>query len=295
MKNTDYREFVFRNRDVCNNKKESSDRDTIDKTIAYFEIKDDLTIDKFYNTDNDKSCPIEEIQDELQVSENSSLKKDETFKWSFDISNMYEENNENNNECFIFVAISRINVDKDKKVIEEGNNNNREKMDENSETCDTAGDEQPETENKDFLGDNSEKNNKTKGIVIFRLKFKKEDNSYVLSDLSDVTRYYNNEISGICRFVEVSKEEKLDDTQQKRLVILDFRGIHSIHFNSNSDFFHLNKKFDYPQSIRRELDDWYTENDKNDYIKRLLSCIYNKYFLATQFENDVQSLEGKNF
>ncbi|PKK73779.1 hypothetical protein RhiirC2_709382 [Rhizophagus irregularis] len=288
LENTDYREFVFRNRDVCNNKKESSDRDTIDKTIAYFKIKDDLTIDKFYHTDHDKSYSIKEIQ---EVSENSSLKKDETFKWSFDISNMYEENNENNNECFIFVAITCINVDKDKKVTEEENNNNREKMDENSETRDTAGDEQPETEIKDFLGDNSEKNNKTKGIVIFRLKFKKEDNSYVLSDLSNVTRYYNNEISGICRFVEVSKEEKLDDTQQKRLVILDFRGIHSIHFNSNSDFFHLNKKFDYPQSIRRELDDWYTENDKNDYIKRLLSCIYNKYFLATQFENDVQSLE----
>ncbi|PKY32551.1 hypothetical protein RhiirB3_450819 [Rhizophagus irregularis] len=265
LENTDYREFVFRNRDVY-----------------------DLTIDKFYHTDHDKSYSIKEIQ---EVSENSSLKKDETFKWSFDISNMYEENNENNNECFIFVAISRINVDKDKKVTEEENNNNCEKMDENSETRDTAGDEQPETEIKDFLGDNSEKNNKTKGIVIFRLKFKKEDNSYVFSDLSDVTRYYNNEISGICRFVEVSKEEKLDDTQQKRLVILDFRGIHSIHFNSNSDFFHLNKKFDYPQSIRRELDDWYTENDKNDYIKRLLSCIYNKYFLATQFENDVQSLE----
>ncbi|CAB5389584.1 unnamed protein product [Rhizophagus irregularis] len=257
------------------------------KFVVTFDT-DDLTIDKFYHTDHDKSYSIKEIQ---EVSENSSLKKDETFKWSFDISNMYEENNENNNECFIFVAISRINVDKDKKVTEEENNNNCEKMDENSETRDTAGDEQPETEIKDFLGDNSEKNNKTKGIVIFRLKFKKEDNSYVFSDLSDVTRYYNNEISGICRFVEVSKEEKLDDTQQKRLVILDFRGIHSIHFNSNSDFFHLNKKFDYPQSIRRELDDWYTENDKNDYIKRLLSCIYNKYFLATQFENDVQSLE----
>ncbi|POG75664.1 hypothetical protein GLOIN_2v1769895 [Rhizophagus irregularis DAOM 181602=DAOM 197198] len=257
LENTDYREFVFRNRDVYNNKKESYDEpdtDTIDKTIAYFKIKDDLTIDKLYNTDYDKSYSTKEIQDESQVSENSGLKKDEkneTFEWSFDISNMYEENN---NECFIFVAISRINVNKDMKVTEE--------------------------------------NSETKGIVIFRLKFKKENNSYVLSDLSDVTRYYNNEISGICRFVEVSKEEILDDTQQKRLVILDFNWMYSIHINNNDDFFYLNEKFEYPKSIRRELDDWYsTENDKKNYIKRLLSCIYDKYFLATQFENDVQSLE----
>ncbi|RGB23884.1 hypothetical protein C1646_805703 [Rhizophagus diaphanus] len=268
LENTDHREFVFRNGDVRNNKKESSDGpDTIDKTIAYFKIKDDLTIDKFYKTDRDKFYSIKE--DELQISENNSSKKDEKnemFKWSFDISNMYEENN---NECFIFVTISRINVDKDMKVTEEVNNNNQ----------------QPETENKDIYGDNSP--GKT---VIYRLRFKKENNSYVLN-LSEVTRYYYNEISGICRFVEVSKEENLDDTQQKRLVILNFRGIYSIHFNSNSDLFHLNKKFEYPQSIRRELDDWYTENDKNDYIKRLLSCIYNKYFLATQFEDDVQFLE----
>uniref|UniRef100_U9T843 Uncharacterized protein n=1 Tax=Rhizophagus irregularis (strain DAOM 181602 / DAOM 197198 / MUCL 43194) TaxID=747089 RepID=U9T843_RHIID len=74
LENTDYREFVFRNRDVYNNKKESYDEpdtDTIDKTIAYFKIKDDLTIDKLYNTDYDKSYSTKEIQDESQVSENS--------------------------------------------------------------------------------------------------------------------------------------------------------------------------------------------------------------------------------
>ncbi|RGB28020.1 hypothetical protein C1646_768369 [Rhizophagus diaphanus] len=62
----------------------------------------------------------------------------------------------------------------------EEENNNREKMDEKNkhgETRDTEGDKQPETAPR--------KINKTKGTVIYRLKFKKVNNSYVL-DLSGV-------------------------------------------------------------------------------------------------------------
>ncbi|CAB5205669.1 unnamed protein product [Rhizophagus irregularis] len=43
----------------------------------------------------------------------------------------------------------------------------------------------------------------------------------------------------------------------------------------------------YP-SIRRELDSWYVDDDC---MKRLLSCIYDKYFLVTQYKNNAQSLE----
>ncbi|GBB90271.1 hypothetical protein RclHR1_17170002 [Rhizophagus clarus] len=50
--------------------------------------------------------------------------------------------------------------------------------------------------------------------------------------------------------------------------------------------------FHYPTSIRRELDDSYsTKGDEKNCIKRLISCIYDKYFLVTQYKNDVQSLE----
>lgn len=48
-------------------------------------------------------------------------------------------------------------------------------------------------------------------------------------DLSGVTCYYSNNISGICRFIEVSNEndQPSNDFQLKRFVILNFHGIYN--------------------------------------------------------------------
>ena len=86
--------------------------------------------------------------------------------------------------------------------------------------------------------------------------------------------------------VDKDKEDKEDDdTELKRFILLNFRGIYNFEFNNNFDCFDLNEKFEYLQSIRRELDNWYTNTDDytdtDDCMKRLLSCIYNKYFLVT--------------
>ncbi|GES94212.1 hypothetical protein GLOIN_2v1769896 [Rhizophagus clarus] len=233
------------NKNVYHDEKGSND---LDKTIAYFKIKDDFSIDKFYNTDYK---PL--FQGELQDKEDNG--KVSNDKLCFDISNMYKENNKCD-KYFILVAISRINIDKNMKK-NEGNNFDA-----------------------------------TKGIVIYRLelerKVTKEKESY---ELGAVARYYCNEKSGLCRFVEFSRKAYSNDDEQERLAILNFHGIHIIDFDNNCDFFHLNEMFRYSTSIRRELDDWYsTENC----IKRLHSCIYDKYFLVTQYKNDVQSLEVYN-
>ncbi|GBC18552.2 hypothetical protein GLOIN_2v1769895 [Rhizophagus irregularis DAOM 181602=DAOM 197198] len=125
-------------------------------------------------------------------------------------------------------------------------------------------------------------------------------------DLSGVTCYYSNNISGICRLIEVSNEndQPSNDSQLKRFVILNFHGIYNfalkslnkVRPNDNFDSFKLNEKFEkfeYPPSTKRELKNWYTSKNTNC-MERLLSCIYDKYFLVTQYKNDVQSLEVYN-
>ena len=76
-----------------------------------------------------------------------------------------------------------------------------------------------------------------------------------------------------------------DDVEQRRFIILNFRGIYSIEFSKYFGSFNLNEKFEYPKSIRRKLDNWYVDSGV-DCMKRLLSCIYNKYFLITKYKND---------
>ncbi|GBB90270.1 hypothetical protein RclHR1_17170001 [Rhizophagus clarus] len=284
LENPDYHQFGSSDQNVYNDKKVSDEPDEIDKTVAHFQIKDDFTIDKFYNT----NCRLSPFQDDLCISDSNiyssdSIEKKEdekngTSKWSFDVSNMHKMHGKNDNEYFILVAVSCINVDEDMRATEKENkNNNKRKLSDNNHSPDNT----------------SEQNDKT-GFAIYRLELIKKNESYTIVT---ITRYYCNEISGICRFVISEKDgpELLDDAKQKRLVVLNFHGIHSIEFNDNRDSFHLSEKFQYPISIRRELDDWYiTKDDGNDCIKRLRSCIYDKYFLVTQYKDDVQSLEVYN-
>ncbi|CAB5370384.1 unnamed protein product [Rhizophagus irregularis] len=245
--------------------------------------------------------------------------KSNKFKWSFDMSNMYDYDKNH----FIFVAISRINIVKDMK-----------------ETCDDIkqSDYKREYLNKkkfiptDILLDKNiavdtsteSRSDERKGIAIYRIKLnlikeedvedikeediikevdvkeveneekeKVENKNYVLKS---VTCYYSNNISGICKFIEVTSEEDSSkyDSELRRFIILNFRGIYNIEFNDHFDNFKLDEKyekFEYPKNFRRELDNWYKDSYDYDCMNRIHSCIYNKYFLVTRYKDGVQSLE----
>ncbi|GBB90272.1 hypothetical protein RclHR1_17170003 [Rhizophagus clarus] len=122
------------------------------------------------------------FQGELQDKEDNG--NDNNYKWCFDISNMHKEND---NKYNILVAVSCINVDEDMK--------RNERNDENF-------------------------GNTNKGVAIYRLELEREGieerESY---DLGTVTRYYCNEISGLCRFVEFSRKDESSDDEQERFTI----------------------------------------------------------------------------
>jgi hypothetical protein len=321
LENTDYRPFKNKKKKNYNNLNESNGSVEIDEAIAYFKINDDLTINKYYCTEH-KPLPFKEthgIGDEI-------TKENNKFRWSSGISNMYKKND---NEYFILVAISRVDIDEDMKGTKEMNNikldYRREylssktfkcssspdcKLNENNkfdEAYDTTVVIQPEPNSDDNIP--KQTNEIKKGVAIYRLELTKnhneenkekekgENKGYILNA---VTRYYSDKISGICRFIEVSDDDDKDKsrvTEQRRFIILNFRGIYNFEFNDHFNYFNLNEKFEYPQSVRHELDDWFTRTDDCDdcdaCMKRLISCIYNKYFLVTQYKNDVQLLEGK--
>ncbi|RIA84913.1 hypothetical protein C1645_858515 [Glomus cerebriforme] len=302
LENTDHRKL----RTLDDKRKVESDKsdkiDKIDKTIAYFKINDDFTINKFYKNDfiptlfsetQKLNVISDNVGDSLDssnvitiVNNESTSKKDQTnhtFRWSFDISNMHKRNN----NYFILVAISHIDVDEDMKDTK--NNSNKDyycKREYLIKKKFTPNKEENHETNVPVLPEESEKNNETKkGIAVYRLELKKEKENY---DLVDVTCYSSNNISGICDFIEILDVDESES--QRRFIILNFHGIYNFEFNYHFDLFNLNEKFDYPIRIRRELDNWYTDTN-DDCMKRLLSGIYDKYFLVTQYKNDVQSLE----
>ncbi|CAG8684547.1 671_t:CDS:10 [Rhizophagus irregularis] len=124
LKNTNYRPFKFDEKINFSNQS-----DEIDETIAYFKINNDFIIEKFYNTDY-KPPLFEETQDDNDIyfsdsdeitakdKKNDSKKgeKNDEFKWSFDMSNIYKKNDD---EFFVFIAISRINIREDMKNTKE--------------------------------------------------------------------------------------------------------------------------------------------------------------------------------
>lgn len=344
MENTDHRQPKFNKKKVdSSNQNESDGSVEIDETIAYFKIKDDFSINKYYETKY-KPLPFKETHD-VDSSNSDDItkenkpnisKKDDKFRWSFDISNMYKKND---TEYFILFSISRVNIDEDMKGTKENNINvtkldyKRENLSSKKfkcsspsdncesnvknnkfyETHDTAVDIQPEPKSENFitLDDNiPEKTDEIKkGIAIYRLDLIKNQNKEIEEKkkgekidyvLKTITCYHSDQISGICRFIEVSGEDDRDkscNNEQRRFIILNFRGIYNFEFSDYCDFFDLNEKFEYPQSVRYELDNWYTRtgdcDDCGDCMERLISCICNKYFLVTQYKNNVQSLEGK--
>ncbi|RIA86143.1 hypothetical protein C1645_829709 [Glomus cerebriforme] len=312
LKNTDYRQFE----EEKNKKKvNSNESDEINKTIAYFKINDDFSIEGFYKKDY-LPLPFNETQrqklaqeDVINIDDNNgdnsssgkakdegnTLNKDKKFRWSFDISNMQHENE---NKYFIFVAISHIDVDKNMKGNKKQNKNDKKllkKFKKEYETIAKVRYHEKKINVKEnicvainmpeFKLDKPEK-----GTVIYRIELEKNKNEYILEKVV----CYFREVSGICKFVEgESANEKVSTMKKKkgskstlrRFIVLNFCGIH----NFDSFNFKMKKKFYYPKIVERELD--YLETNCMDL---LLSCIYNNYFLVEYYKNNVQLLEVYN-
>ncbi|CAB5389562.1 unnamed protein product [Rhizophagus irregularis] len=323
----------------------------------------------FNQTQNKQCNPKNNTDEESEESSSNEDKKGEPSKWSFDISNMHktdgksfilvaisrinvdedmkgtkEKKHDNktseyepeveNTEINVItkttdqikkgIAIYRVEVEEKESKgenlddIKDSENENKKgiadyrvEVEENKNKC-------PSNENLDNDIKGLEDQNK-KGIAINRIEYK----------VSAVTCYYSNEISGICKFIEVSSEDDLcttelkqkqqqssqqqspHDPKLKRFIILNFHMIYNFNFNDQYDPFELNEEFEYPKSFRHELDNFYTRDfadardshdlhvDDDSYefggcMKRLLSCIYDKYFLVTQYKSNVRSLEVYN-
>ncbi|GBB90311.1 hypothetical protein RclHR1_17200003 [Rhizophagus clarus] len=311
LQNTDYRRFIFDKEKKVNysNKNEDEGSIEIDKAIAYFKIKDDLTVDYLYDinykprpfVDNDVSPSDNDRKTTRNKnSDSKENKENDKFRWSFDILNMYK----NDNRYFILIAISCININEDmmKGTDENIKDNDKSKFKYSPQpsvyedkdasidvSLESKSDETPERDDES-----------KKGIAIYRIELNKsivDEGMNGIYVLNDVTRrcYYNN-ISGICKFIEDSSEDnknKSHDIKLRRFIILNFRGIHNFEFSNNYDTFKLGEKFEYPQIIKRKLNNWYTDTN-NGCMKILLSCISDKYFLVTRYKKGFQILEVYN-
>jgi hypothetical protein len=155
---------------------------------------------------------------------------------------------------------------------------------------------QLESKNDDISKQNNDESKK--GIAIYRIELKspkgeneneknEEENNY---SFEAVTYYYSYNISGICKFIENSSEDK--DIELRRFIILNYHGIHNLEFSDHYDSFKFGEKFDYPKSLKYKFN---TTNRNSIVMERFLSCIYDKYFLVALYNEDIESFEGKLF
>jgi len=186
----------------------------------------------------------------------------------------------NHEEEFIFIAVSRIDVEEDMKRIKE-----RNRYDVPPGICIKI----PQ-----------------KGIVIYRLKLEKSVNENANKSYKFDKDYHWNNLSGICRFVDdvdpnstsknndpSSISEKNDDPDYilKKFIVFNFDGIYSFKYNAENRSFNQYKRYNYPNIFNNELKHFYTKEDSSDCMNRLLSCIYGKYFLV----ENARFIEGRFF
>ncbi|GET57451.1 hypothetical protein GLOIN_2v1769888 [Rhizophagus irregularis DAOM 181602=DAOM 197198] len=277
LENKDHRPFTSSKKEVNSNDNNKycgldnlDELDDIGQTITYFKINNDFMIEKFYKEEYKPS--LFEVD-----SLDSDIINASDFEWSIDISNMQEIND---GGSFILIAISHINVNMDmrrtenKKIDNKKNDYKKENLNKIRFKCSSLSE-------KYELKDEGNKPDEACDIAI---NMKPRPTNKIM------TCHYSNQISGICRFIDDSSKDdskSLNDSRIKRFIILNFRGIYNFEFDDHFDSFNLNEKFEYPTNIRRELDIWYTDNC----MKRLLSCIYDKYFFVPQYKNDVLLLK----
>ncbi|CAG8629689.1 4600_t:CDS:10 [Rhizophagus irregularis] len=175
-------------------------------------------------------------------------------------------------------------------------------------TEDSLGDDKTTTKHKKSSSGDDEKNDKSKWSLDISNIHKNKKN-----DSDDSEYFFFVAISRINIDEDMKQEKDKKDDKKKRdyengyLSKMQFKPLFdhndksvetiiSVRPNDNFDSFKLNEKFEkfeYPPSTKRELKNWYTSKNTNC-MERLLSCIYDKYFLVTQYKNDVQSLEVYN-
>ncbi|CAG8579483.1 9582_t:CDS:10 [Rhizophagus irregularis] len=286
LQNTDYRPFIFNKKKNFRNENELEESVEIDKTIAYFKIKDDFSIDKLYDQD---PPPFDGNNVGFSDNDENETKKS-NFRWSFDISNMHK----NNDKYFIFVAVSRINIEEDmkgKKKDEDIKGNDKQKKQKKDDNGKSDYEREP-FRKRIFNCPNEHENILSNDETRINIS-STDENITATSNTTDESK--KGVEKGVAIYHDSSKDDSSKDdshnSELKRFTILNFRGIYNIEFNDDYDFLKLNEKFEYPQNIRFVLDHWLTFAEFADCTNRLLSCIYDKYFLVTRYKNSEQSLE----
>jgi len=182
----------------------------------------------------------------------------------------------NVNKNFIYVAVSRVDVDEDMRKMEKNDNEyNKITMKPFYNSCEES------------------QKGPQKGIAIYRFKFKLEANEVDFDE-----GYCWNNLSGICRFIEDVDPSKNDDSIEnndilRRFIILNFKGIYNFEYNESNKSFNLKDKFRYPRIIKNELKNLNTKKDLSSCMDQFLLCLYDKYFLVEHYKNNAQFLEGK--
>ncbi|PKC01166.1 hypothetical protein RhiirA5_427142 [Rhizophagus irregularis] len=158
------------------------------------------------------------------------------------MSNIYKKNDD---EFFVFIAISRINIREDMK------NTKEKKKDDNKK------------HEKEHLS---------------KISFKCVNKESVHVNVYENMKEDNKSKKGTAIYcIELKSQNRENENEG--------------YVNSNNyGSFKLGEKFEYPQILKRKLSNWYS--DRNDgCMTRLLSCIYDKYFLVTLYKRVIESLE----
>ncbi|CAI2171840.1 19309_t:CDS:10 [Funneliformis geosporum] len=126
-----------------------------------------------------------------------------------------------------------------------------------------------------------------KRTAIYCLKL----DQYHAVDSKFIRAYNLKNLSGICRFIEDTKSEGYNECILKRFIVMNINGIYNFEYILGSNGFNNNERFSYPKIFEEELKDWYDDEGIPDCMDRLLSCIYDKYFLVEYYKNNLQFLE----
>ncbi|CAB5370479.1 unnamed protein product [Rhizophagus irregularis] len=277
LENTDHRQFRLSKEKTTsaqhNSNNQNDDKEEITKTIARFKINENLEIDKFDK--GDKS-----LIRETNSSANNSNDADNMYRWSLDISNVQNYQD----KYFIFVAVSHIDVNEDMKGKDTKSDYKKNIIKRRFPNSDVR---------IALPGSYSNKSNENKkGTAIYRLKLNKDNNNnFDFKEISPVTYCYSDSVSGICKFIQNLDDIDQNDYTFKRFIVLNFNGIYNFEYNFEYRSFDLKTRFDYPKSIENELKHWHKENLEEDCMNKLLTCLYNQYFLVEHYKNNVQMLE----
>lgn len=281
LKNTDYRPFVISktNENETSSKKQDEPNvsNEITEKIACFKINHNLTINKLYKLDS-------KIETDSKVETNiinSPIDRDDIYKWSIDLSNLQEYPN---GEYFIFIAVSRIE-DKNRKRFNNEINYKRKNVEKSD--FNLNGHTVNITQNTTVPP------NLDKGTAIYRLKINKEKNFenliYKVDYNYNLTYYRCECVSGIPRFIE-DLESNFNDEILRKFIVLSFSGIYNFEYiKGGVKEFTLTEKFDYPKSIKLELE---KTPSFPICMEKLITSLYDKYLLVEHYKNGVQALEG---